>query len=76
MIFQYFVSSFLFTQISDLICPSRPLLVGNTCRKLAGVLIQLKEVTCGSWISIISHGMLSGPFISSRCAFTDLFKLI
>lgn len=48
-IVQLFVSSFLFTQITDLICAlSCNLFFGYTGLKFAGDLIALKAIVCGS----------------------------
>ena len=77
IIFQLLVSRCLFTQITDLIGESSlNLWLGKTGLKLVGVLIALNFVVYGSCISSMSNLLLILSLIISRCALSDLFKLI
>ena len=52
------------------------LFAGYTCLNLFGVRIVLNVVTCGSCSRIISQFVPSEAFMRSRCARTDLLRLI
>ena len=74
---QSFVFSLLLTQMTDLIwASSRNLFVGYTGLKFVGVLMALKLVVYGSCINMISYFWLMFSFKMSRCAFSDLLRLI
>lgn len=77
IIFHVFVERELLTQITERTVSSSlfNLSEGYTPTNPLGVRIWPKKVRYGSWISIMSHVFLSDPFMRSRCAFSDLFKL-
>ena len=77
MIFQFLVSRCLLTQITDLIGESSlSLLLGKTGLKCVGVLIALNFVVYGSCITIMLYLLLTFSLMMSRCAFSDLLRLI
>ncbi len=78
MFSQFFVSRALLTQITDLTAVlSLPLFSGKIGLKFVGVLIALNLlIVSGSCISIMSQVLSCTLLSRSRCAFSDLFRLI
>src|SRR6266508_2225457 len=77
MFSQLLVSNALLTQIADLtVVLSLPRFSGKMGWKLLGVRMALNLVVCGSCISTMSQSLPSMLLSRSRCAFSDLFKLI
>ena len=78
IIFQFFVSRVVLTQISERMCLSfRPLSSGKTGRKFVGVRIALNLFSVwGSCTSMMSHLPDSIMLMISSCAVWDLLRLI
>ena len=74
---QFFVLIDLLTHMTEHICSWLcNLLDGKTGLKFVGIQIALNVVVYGSFMSIILKSLLTFSLIISKCAFSDLLRLI